>query len=447
MTKSAFVGSEWSTRVQHLSTVEPHDLPADPEAQAIKGQAMRLVTAGRFAEAAKLYEQAIALAPIDLDSYLSLSAVLNDAKDHAAARQALKAGIDKRPYTVQPFDGKPTATVLKLIGVQNCLLRTRPGGRYVEGGHFSTKYLIDREKFHIINFYVLDGNLATYSEIPKFDIIVNSIADPDKEETSLRAVADFAKKFPDITIINDPNSVILTTRDGNFERLREIPGVVIPKTVRISTAGMNANDTLERIEREDFSYPILLREPGWHTGITFQKANNASEVKEYVSGNNSDEIYVTQFMDSSMKGVTALSRFFTYHRKMRVLCVDGQIHPIVCHIDKSWNVHRPRGSQKALMIRNRWMREEEFIFVSDYELYIGSDAADTLQRVCAHTELDFFGIDFNVLPDGRVLIFELNPAMRHSFAHGETFSYVMPQLEAVTQGFNRMLLSKLVAPH
>lgn len=83
--------------MQHLSTVEPHDLPADPEAQAIKGQAMRLVTAGRFAEAAKLYEQAIALAPTDLDSYLSLSAVLNDAKDHAAARQALKAGIDKRP--------------------------------------------------------------------------------------------------------------------------------------------------------------------------------------------------------------------------------------------------------------------------------------------------------------------------------------------------------------
>ena len=429
--------------MQRTSIAKPPSMPKNPEAQAIKEEASQLAAARNFAGATKLYEKAIELDPDDLDSYLTLSAVLNDMHKHDLARHVLRNGLERRPYTVLSFDGEPEATILKITGVQNCLLRTRPNGRYVEGGHFTTKYLIDRGKYRIINFHVLDENIVTYDAFPKFDIILNSIADPDKEEESLKATAEFRKRFPDIPIINDPAAVTLTTRDKNFERLKDVPGVVMPKTIRVSTAMTSPNDLLEQIEREEFEYPILLREPGKHTGKTLEKVNTDTEVKEYLSNYNPDEVYISQFVDSSMKGVSIFTRFFDYHRKMRILCIDGEIYPIVCHIDRSWNVHRPRGHETGLMIRHRWMREEEFIFVSDYKLYIGSDAAKTLRAVCDRIELEFFGIDFNVLPDGRVLIFELNPAMRHSFAHGETFKYVMPQLEAVTEAFNRMISRKI----
>ena len=427
--------------MESLSNVERQNLLGSPSIDEIKTRANQITAEKNYLDAVKLYEQAIELDPHDLDTYLSMSAALNEANKHELARDVLKNGIEKRPYITHSFDGKPKATILQLLGVQNCKFRTKKHGRYLEGGHFSTKYLIDREKFKIISFHVLDENLTTYDDFPTYDIIVNSIADPDKEEASLRTVAGFMRKNPDIPIINDPEAVLLTTRNENYERLRDIPGVVFPKTVRLPITAQNIQSTLERIECEGFSYPILLRQPGWHTGTTFMKAEDSSKVKKYVETNNPKELYVTQFIDTSVNGMSIFTKFHKYFRKMRIFCIDGQIYPVVCHFDKIWNVHG--GYRKNLMIRNRWMREEEFIFVSDYKYYIGTDAAETLERICSSMRLDFFGVDFNVLPDGKVLIYEINPAMRHSFSHGKTFSYIMPYLEEVSDAFQRMIMSRL----
>ena len=95
------------------------------------------------------------------------------------------------------------------------------------------------------------------------------------------------------------------------------------------------------------------------------------------------------------------------------------------------------------MLNNRWMMEEELSFLLDHKSYVGSDALQTLQLIYERTQLDFFGIDFDVLPDGRLVIFELNPAMRHSFDHAKYFPYLRPHLQNITSAFNRMILRKI----
>ena len=56
--------------------------------------------------------------------------------------------------------------------------------------------------------------------------------------------------------------------------------------------------------------------------------------------------------------------------------------------------------------------------------------------------LDFFGIDFTVLEDGRLFIFELNAAMRHNFDHAPAFPYTWPHLRAISQAFHAMAESR-----
>jgi hypothetical protein len=57
-------------------------------------------------------------------------------------------------------------------------------------------------------------------------------------------------------------------------------------------------------------------------------------------------------------------------------------------------------------------------------------------------KLDFFGVDFNVLDDGRILIFEMNPAMRHSFEHAQNFPYLIPHAQRITDAFQAMITSR-----
>ena len=77
---------------------------------------------------------------------------------------------------------------------------------------------------------------------------------------------------------------------------------------------------------------------------------------------------------------------------------------------------------------------------------IGADAFDGLQRLHAVVALDFYGIDFCQRDDGAILIFELNPAVRHSFEHAEAFAYLRPHLETVTEAFEAMVLRRVAKP-
>ena len=114
---------------------------------------------------------------------------------------------------------------------------------------------------------------------------------------------------------------------------------------------------------------------------------------------------------------------------------------MVCHIDRVWNVHGD--NRKDVMLQHKWMMEEEARFASDCKGHLGADAYQALHAIHGVIGLDFFGIDFTVRPDGSILVYELNPAMRHSYKHAKNFPYLQPSLDAITQAFNRMILDRL----
>ncbi len=64
----------------------------------------------------------------------------------------------------------------------------------------------------------------------------------------------------------------------------------------------------------------------------------------------------------------------------------------------------------------------------------------TLAAVRDRMPLDYFGMDFGILPDGHVVLFEANATMNfYPFLPDPRFAYVRSCLKAATQAFHEML--------
>lgn len=392
---------------------------------------------GELERAARAFRRAIEADPRDTDAYTALSAIQRKQGNRGRARRTLRRGIECMPYAIRPCEAQPLARVLRVRGVQNAYYMLVRSSKYkykknLRGGNFTAKYLIDEEKYTVINFSVMNDNILHYEDMPSFDVILNSIADPDVEADSLRAVSRFIQRDQARPVINRPAYVMRTTRDDNYRRLKDVEGIFFPKTMRVAARTLEGGQADRFVEENGFSFPVLVRATGTHTGRTFARVETRREFADYVAGSRSPELYVTQYVESLFAG--------DYFRKLRVFFIDGRMYPVVCHIDVKWNVHGD--DRKNIMLGHDWMMDEERSFMSNPRQYLGADRYEVLQGLYDANPLDFFGVDFTIRDDGTVFIYELNPAMRHSFDHARTFAYLTPYMEDVTNAFNAMIARK-----
>jgi tetratricopeptide (TPR) repeat protein len=397
-----------------------------------------LIRAGDLDKAATVFEQAIGIAPDNLQPYLSLSAIQKSRGNESNARRTLRAGVNRKPISTTICFGTPRARILRLRGVQNAYytLGKSRNGRHklkLRGGNFSSRYFWDSAEYTTINYMVLNNNLTQPNRIPKFDIVINTIADPDLETASLLTAAKFLAQNPELPFINDPLQVLETTREKNYHRLVNIDGINMAKTLRVPPEKANKEDLTRLLEEHKFKFPILLRETGTHTGRTFIKADTLEEFVAAAEELSGAELYLIQFVENLFQE--------KYHRKIRFFCIDGKLYPVVLHIDETWNVHG--SNRKTLMAQHEWMIEEEKSFMADPEAYLGAENYARLNGLHELVGLDFFGFDFNLTDDGELLIFELNPAMRHAYDHAANFEYLQPHMERVTQAFRDMIDARI----
>ncbi|HEC14210.1 MAG TPA: hypothetical protein ENI72_00495 [Rhodospirillales bacterium] len=403
-----------------------------------------LLGQGWFAPAAFVLKKAVKSDPGNIKAHKLLSSVLHILGDLEGAREVLVRGVSNTPYFVRPCSGEPLLTILRFMGVQNAFytIGEKQGGqdRYapkLSHGNFADTYLTDPDRFTVFDFLVLEGNILDFEGLPEHDLVINSIADPDFERDSLLALSEYLKTVPHMPAINHPDRVLPTTRDLNYQRFKDFDGLVFPKTLRLGLRGLDDEQAVGLIEEQGTGYPLLIRETGTHTGKTFAKIDDPKTLCDTIAEGDYGEIYLIEYVENLKKG--------KYFWKMRVFLIDGNIYPVVLHIDEFWNVHG--GNRKEVMKDNAWMTDEETAFVSDCEAYLGPERYETLRSLYDVVGLDFFGIDFSILENGNILIYELNPAMRHSFHHARNFPYLTPYYKEIAAAFNRMILDKSQRAH
>ncbi len=408
-------------------------------ATILKKYGQLLLSRGLFGESAQAFLNCLKISPDDYESGLALSSIADARGDYKAARAILEQVARSHPmiWEEKPDPHKPT--LLRIRGIEGSAYRIvkKTDGTYenlLQGGHFSVRDLVNRKRYNLMLLNILANNIDELKDIPNFDLLLNTVACPDRKRVSLITAARFVDCYPNIPVINHPRRILETTRERNALRLNLIPGVTFPKTERLRWDGVSSNAIAKEICGLGFVFPIIVRQVGSQTGSTVKLVNNKQELCSHFQNSPANrEYYIIQFQEYRNKR--------NVFNKTRVFFIDGNFYPVANLFNDSWNVHS--GDRYSIMDKTQWTQDEERSFLNDPVSYIGSENFDKLCKVRDLVGLDFFGIDFTILQDGTLFIFELNAAMRHNFDHAKNFPYTEPYLRKISNAFDTMLQSRL----
>jgi hypothetical protein len=281
------------------------------------------------------------------------------------------------------------------------------------GGNVVTAPLIDRSAVRLYTL-VVEG-YRPEMEIPPHHLVFNAVGDADRATAALQAAAAVVARSG-APAINRPDRVAVTGRAGVTERLGALPGVIAPATQAFARADV----TPDVLAAAGFTFPLLLRSPGYHTGQHFVSVASAGELAASRDALPGAELLAIAFLD----GRGADGNF----RKYRVLFIDGRLYPLHLAISRSWKVHY----FSADMTDRPDHRAEEALFLADMRGVLGEATMTALERIERELALDYGGIDFGRDAAGNVLVYEANATMAVFPAPpDDRFAYRRPAIDRV----------------
>jgi hypothetical protein len=299
------------------------------------------------------------------------------------------------------------------------------------GGNIPTSSILDDRMFEktvlVAEYY------DAKAELPAHDLVFNSLGDADICGEGLEAACTLLSqtKRP---VINHPARVLQTGRAANVDRLRGLPNVIVPRMRRLSRHALAGAFAADTVAAHGFSFPLLARAPGFHTGRHFVRAATPEELAAAVADFPGDDVWLIEQLDARDGD--------GHFRKIRVMIVDRKIYPLHLAISHNWKVHYFR----ADMAHSEENRRKDGEFLDDMARAIGPRAVTALERIAATLDLDYGGIDFAVNADGDVLFFEGNATMvMVPLAADEKWDYRRPAFDNVFAAVRRMLAARATA--
>jgi glutathione synthase/RimK-type ligase-like ATP-grasp enzyme len=237
----------------------------------------------------------------------------------------------------------------------------------------------------------------------------------------------------DRPLLNAPDRVWRTARHQIAGLLAGVPDLVVPWVVRLAPRPQRPDDWRKRLWDQGLSLPALVRPTGSHGGKGLDLAKDPLDLLSSVD-EIEGEAYITAFHDFvSPDG---------FYRKYRMIFIDRQ--PLAYHlaISPHWLVHHESSGMEADPVR----QAEELRFLADPQAALGPKAMAAITEIARRIDLDYCGVDFSLLADGRVLLFEANATMLvHPEAPDSPFAAKNPYVEAITDRFQAMLRDKAKA--
>jgi glutathione synthase/RimK-type ligase-like ATP-grasp enzyme len=374
----------------------PHD------ALAHIGLANLLHAQGAYEAAGQHYEAALAAAPIQ--AHRGLAWVFEALGDEEQAEAHRRLGFTGHAIVSKPHRGHGAGTpLLLLVSARN--------------GNIPVQTWIDDRQFAVTAIYTEYYDPA--EALPPHALLVNAIGDADLCGQALDHAEAIAARS-NAPIINPPSRIKLTTRAGNAERLRHLPGVITPKTQLLSRAKLLAAENLQ--------FPLLIRSPGFHTGRHFTRIEDHSALAAAIAPMPGDELLAIQYLNT--RGPDGMAR------KYRVMFVDGTAYPLHLAISADWKVHY----FSAAMAANAEFRGEERQFLTNMPASLGPTAMSALDAINQALGLDYAGIDFALDPSGRILLFEANATMAVVAPDADPiWNYRRPAIQRVLDARVKML--------
>jgi hypothetical protein len=368
-------GQRVVARALYTKAVVEH--PDEPMAYVNLGNA--LLEDGDMAGAESAYLAGLRVAPEYPNLHFALSLYHREMGDDDSALKHHQLAFVKPIVTVGPYfgEGSPVDVLLLLAA---------------HGGNVVTHPFFDRRAVRVYSL-VAEG-YQPWLELPPHHVVLNGIGDVDRSPSPLRAAREIVARSG-APVINDPGAVLTSGRADVTARLASIPGVVTPRTIALPRASVTA----EELARRGFTFPLLLRSPGHHTGNHFawvESEFHLPAVRDTLPGL---ELLAIAYLDG--RGGDGM------YRKYRVLFIGGKLYPLHLAISPRWKVHY----FSADMADRADHRAEEERFLNDMPAVLGANGVAALEEIAATLKLDYGGIDFGRDAQGNILLYESNATM------------------------------------
>ena len=256
--------------------------------------------------------------------------------------------------------------------------------------------------------------------IPDHDVAIIAIRDSDKSRALLARMEELVAAWPR-PVLNTPSGIRHCVRERAFELLADIPGVLVPETRRLPRQALG-----------DLRLPATIRPVDTHYGQGLARLDTAADVATYLESRMEPEFHVADYVD--YRGEDGL------YRKARITLIDRL--PFACHlaIADHWMVHYT----SAGMDFSAEKRAEEAAWMENFQQDFGWRHRAALAAIAERLELDYVVLDCAEMPDGRLLLFEVDScAWIHATDPADIFPYKRKVMRRAFNAFRDMLLNRV----
>jgi tetratricopeptide (TPR) repeat protein len=332
-----------------------------------------------------------------------------------------------RAYPSAPLN--PVPSMLILIGGRGGDL---PWPSLVESKHFSVDTLA-------CEFW--EKSKGKIKSLFDYDLILNAVGDADSSLRSLQAAQKFLEQcFQDQStlsfnvrpiVLNSPQSVLLSGRQSNAERFKEIPFVKTPNTVLLPRSAFTDPLKIEQALEEKIKFPVVVRSLGFQTGKHFEFAATVEDLRRVAQDLPGGELLVMEFLNARDS--------HGYFNKYRVMFIEGKMYPIHLALSSHWKVHY----FSAAMKDSPENRAKEQYFLEHMHEALGESAIRALESIGRELALDYVGVDFGLNERGEVLLFEANATMIMAAPPvDKIWDYRRHSIQTARQAAQQMLIRK-----
>jgi len=264
-------------------------------------------------------------------------------------------------------------------------------------GNIPYELLLSAETSQRIKYIIDYAEDVEDSQLPPYDLVFNAIGEPDVAAPLTARLERFLKACTR-PVLNHPKNVARTHRHQLPTLLAGIEHVLVAPCCRIDVPDLTLDALSDLLLKEHIWFPVLVRPTETHGGQGMVFCASPEAVLAQLQTQRA-AYYVNSFVDfKSADG---------FYRKYRIVYVDKQPYPYHLAISPQWMVHY----QTAEMLHNPWKIAEEHLFLQDPAKVLGEKGMSAIVQIGQRLNLDYAGIDFTILPDGQLFIFEANATM------------------------------------
>jgi hypothetical protein len=397
----------------HLIAAEALDAHASGAGSDGAGRVAMVATGyfmkGDYARAQRWYELALNLDPAQAAAWQNLAAI------HAMAGRGVVADRCRdRAYTLQRIyvetSGEPVRKVLLLCA-----------GR--SAGNVPFDLLVPTPRNARIKYAIDYAQPDEDAALPPFDLVFNAIGDADIAAPLQARIEQFARGMSR-PLLNAPERVAATRRDRLPALLDGLKDVRTARCIRFEAPDAH---TQARIDAAGLTLPLLVRPVATHGGEGLVRCDTSVELDAALAAQ-SGPFYVSAFHDTRDTDGSC--------RKYRMVFIDRKPYPYHLAISPHWMVHYVTAGMDGM----NWKLAEEARFLADPAAALGARAAAAIAAIGQRLDLDYAGVDFTLLADGSVFVFEANATMLvHRERPGGEFAHKNDYVERIADAFDTMM--------